>query len=105
MTEDVRITELALLLLDTGRGHHDAFAATKGEDPEWPLWYAKYLEGRIDSYLGTGPTRSKLVQCLVDADEAHQTQRPDEPWPTFYARYLLGLGHEEVQTSNKPHKV
>lgn len=105
MTEHPNASELASLLMDTGHSHHDAFAETKGEDPEWPLWYAKYLQGRIGAHLGTEPTRSKLVQCLVSADEAHQAQHPSEPWPTFYARYFLGLGQEGMRSSSMPHKV
>jgi len=33
-------TRLARLLREVADAHHDAFAATGGEDPEWPLWYA-----------------------------------------------------------------
>ena len=31
---------LAKLLREVADAHHDAFAATGGEDPEWPRWYA-----------------------------------------------------------------
>ena len=32
------IDELANLLNETAEAHHKAFAATEGEDPDWPLW-------------------------------------------------------------------
>ncbi len=104
MTEDARSTGLAELLKETGGRHHQAFAATDGVDPEWPLWYSQYLEGKIDRYLEAEPTRSKIVQCLLNADDAHNTERPNQPWPTFYANYLLGLGPDGMKSSKKPHQ-
>ena len=74
-------------------------------DPEWPLWYSKYLKGRIDRYLPTNPTRSKIVQCLLNADDAHKADGSSEPWPTFYADYLLGLGRDAMTSSMNPHQA
>ena len=34
-----------------GRAHHQAFIETDGEDPEWPLWYASYLQAPLSSKL------------------------------------------------------
>jgi len=31
---------VAELFRDAGTAHHRAFAATHGEDAEWPAWYA-----------------------------------------------------------------
>jgi hypothetical protein len=31
------IDELANLLNETAEAHHKAFAATEGEDPDWPI--------------------------------------------------------------------
>ncbi len=56
----------------------------------------RYFQTRVGTYLGTDPTRSKMVQCLLNADDAHNAERSDEPWPTFYASYLLGLGQGGV---------
>jgi hypothetical protein len=102
MTEDEKAAGLAELLSETGRMHHEAFAATDGVDPEWPLWYARYLQTKVETYLGTDPTRSKIVQCLLNADDAHNAERPGQPWPTFYANYLLGLGQGGLDTSRGP---
>ena len=33
---------IAKLLRETGHAHHEAFAATDGADPDWPIWYAEY---------------------------------------------------------------
>jgi len=104
MTDHGTLEGLAGLLAETGQRHHEAFAATDGADPEWPLWYADYLHGRIDAHMGVQPTRSKIVQCLLNADDAHSADRPDQPWPTFFAGYLLGLGPGGLKTPDHPHR-
>ena len=102
MPDDAPIAALANLLVETGRAHHQAFLATNGEDAEWPLWYAEYLEPRIAALLGTAPTRSRLVQCLLNADDAHQSVGTGEPWHRFYAAYLLGLDESQMEMSAEP---
>jgi hypothetical protein len=96
------LTALGDLLAQTGRAHHQAFLATDGEDAEWPLWYAEYLEPRIAAHLGAAPTRSRLVQCLLNADDAHQSVETGEPWHRFYAAYLLGLDEDQMGMSAEP---
>ncbi|MGI9585954.1 MAG: hypothetical protein ACR2N7_10235 [Acidimicrobiia bacterium] len=95
--------QLAELLVETGQRHHQAFAETDGADPEWPMWYADYLYGRIDQYVDTQPTKSEIIQCLVSASEAHEATDVDEGWPSFYANYILsvcsmGTSSERVPT-------
>ena len=43
MNIEVR-NNLVDLLLEAGRAHHAAFAATDGADPDWSIWYADYLQ-------------------------------------------------------------
>lgn len=102
MSDTGDATRLAELLMETGQLHHEAFIETDGADPEWPLWYADYLSGRIDAFVDAQPTNSKIVQCLVNAAEAHATNSPDEPWPRFYAKYILGLGPAGMSTAHTP---
>lgn len=102
MADHAAVSALAELLAGAGRAHHHAFLATNGEDPEWPLWYAEYLESPISTHLGAAPTRSRLVQCLLNADDAHQTTMPGEPWHRFYATYLLGLDSSQMEMSAEP---
>ena len=94
MSDPATEAELAALLRETGERHHEAFAATDGADPEWPLWYAGYLEDRIGDWVGRPPTRSRIVHWLVGAADAHEGT--EEPWPTFYARYVV----EAAQTGS-----
>ncbi len=85
--------ELAELLVETGHHHHQAFIETDGGDPEWPLWYAGYLQARLWDRAGTLPTRSRLVQLLMNAEAAHTAVADSSPWPPFYADVLLEALH------------
>jgi glutaredoxin len=88
MTDETKVQELTELFQQTGKAHHQAFIETDGEDPEWPLWYAEYLEERIRPFLATPLTRSRLVFCLVGADSEHRATESKVPWPEFYARRI-----------------
>lgn len=81
--------DLEALLRDTGHLHHEAFAATDGEDPEWPLWYAAHLEPLLADFLASEMTQSRLVHCLVRLDDEHSDTASDERWPSFYATRLI----------------
>ena len=80
---------LAALLREAGRKHHNAFLATNGEDPDWPIWYANYLQLPISEQLGIDYTRSRLVYCLINADYEHEARAPESNWSDFYAEQML----------------
>jgi hypothetical protein len=80
---------LKAILGDTARAHHDAFAATDGDDPDWPLWYAANLKPLLREFLAAEMTQSRLVHCLVALDDEHAAEMSDEPWPSFYAIRLI----------------
>lgn len=82
-------TNLATLLREAGREHHNAFLATDGDDPDWPIWYANYLQQPLSEQLGIDYTRSRLVYCLMNADYEHQARSPDADWSTYYADQIL----------------
>lgn len=79
--------ELAEILAETGRRHHQAFATSDGVDPEWPLWYATHIQAVVWDRFGSLPTRSQLVALLVQAE----TDAADGsvPWPESYANFIL----------------
>ena len=89
MTAEAQVTQLAELFKQTGEAHHQAFLETDGEDPEWGLWYAEYLHERLAPFLAALLTRSRLVFCLIGADEEHRATESDVPWPEYYARRFL----------------
>ena len=87
MATDEATDELRGLLAETAHAHHEA---TGGVNPEWAAWYADYLFGKIDPYVGFSPDRATIEGWLTAAEQRHQTEEPDEKyWPTLYARYIL----------------
>ena len=89
MSEETKVEQLAALFRQTGEAHHEAFRDTDGEDPEWPLWYAEYLQDRVTPFLAAPLTRSRLVFCLIGADDEHRATESDMPWPEYYARRFV----------------
>ncbi len=81
--------ELAALLVDTGQHHHHAYISSDGTDPEWPLWYAGYLQTNIWDRVGAVPTRSSLVHLLLEAEQRFNATGGSSDWPPFYARFIL----------------
>jgi len=59
--------------------------------------------GRERRYPDADPTRSKIVQSLLNADDAHNSQRLDEPWLMVSADCLLGLGPTGMEPSSGHH--
>ena len=81
--------QLADLFRRTGSAHHAAFAATNGEDPEWPAWYASYLAEPLSKSLNHHFEPAALERDLIAVDAAHRSA-PDRPdWPSYYARWFL----------------
>ena len=83
------IDELANLLNDTAEAHHKAFAATEGEDPDWPIWYADYLLDKMRKMLNAKFTKSELIYLLVLADKENASVAPGAYWPRFYANFII----------------
>jgi hypothetical protein len=76
------------LLRQVGPAHHAAFAATDGEDPDWPLWYSRWLLERLPPTVGENLDESRLSLLLEEAAVAHEAGGATEEWPTAYARFL-----------------
>ena len=85
--ENTKNQELAVLFENTGHAHHQAFIATDGVDPEWPLWYAAHLEKPLSGLLNRSLTQSKIVYELVRLDETADVG--GAPWPQVYAEDLV----------------
>jgi NAD(P)H-hydrate epimerase len=83
------IDELANLLNETAEAHHKAFAATEGEDPDWPIWYADYLLDKMRQMLNAKFTKSELIYLLVSAEKKNRVVAPGAYWPRFYANFII----------------
>lgn len=88
MAKDDLANSLERLVRDTGQSHHQAFIETAGADPEWPLWYAEYLNAHLGAVLPNSFTRAELTYLLVMLDKKRAEEAPDEDWRVFNARYI-----------------
>ncbi|MBW1905169.1 MAG: hypothetical protein JRJ24_07665 [Deltaproteobacteria bacterium] len=77
MINATKLGQLAELFQQTGEAHHQAFLETDGDDPEWTLWHAEHLQDRLAPFLGAPLTRSRLVFCLIGADDEHRATESD----------------------------
>jgi len=80
---------LARLFRAAGAAHHQAFAATNGDDPEWPAWYAGYLATPMRELLGDAPALDALAGQLRALDAEYRARTPQLPWPEYYAQWFL----------------
>jgi hypothetical protein len=57
------IRQLSALLHQAAETHHQVFAITDGEDPDWATWYADWLVNlsRFSDLVGTRPPRSAVT--------------------------------------------
>ena len=77
---------LVSLLTRAGEAHHHAFAATGGDDPTWPAWYADWLlRHGAARELGSRPSRRELSAALAAADEHQRASGGTDPWQRAYA--------------------
>ncbi len=83
------VTQIAALFTETGGAHHEAYAATDGADPDWPIWYAGHLVDRLGPLLGATITKSELVYLVIAADRERAAQAPGASWPEYYARFFV----------------
>lgn len=80
---------LARLFRDTGTAHHAAFAATDGEDPGWPAWYAAHLAAPLSQLLGTDLRADTLAADFHAVDQAQRAAMPPAEWSEYYAAWFL----------------
>lgn len=86
-----KLQELGRLLQQTGHAHHQTFIETDGADPEWPLWYAEYLQEDLNRALGKELTVSELVYHLIQVTKEHEAQGGDKSWAEFAAIYFFNI--------------
>ena len=89
MDDSTRQQQLIALLREAGEAHHEAYRATDGADPDWPLWYAEFLRERLGALLEARFTTSELVYLLVSLDREVQRRAPGGNWQAYYARALI----------------
>ena len=83
------IEKIVNLFMEAGQAHHQAFIATDGADPDWPLWYAEYLVDKLPPLLEADMTKSELTYLLVHLSKLQPLNAPGAKWPRYYAKYLV----------------
>lgn len=86
---DEKVEALAHLLRRTAAAHHEAYSATDGDDPAWPLWYAEHLADKLTPYVGETMDQDALADELVRLDQEVKARPEEDDWALFYARSLL----------------
>ncbi|MBI1279923.1 MAG: hypothetical protein GC179_17485 [Anaerolineaceae bacterium] len=86
---DEKIEALAQLFRETAMAHHEAYSATDGDDPAWPLWYADYLSGKLPAHLGKAIDKDTLVDELTRLDQEVKARHDGQDWAVYYAQSLL----------------
>lgn len=88
-TMSKQIEDLKALFAETGKAHHQAFIEVDGDDAEWALWYADYIQQKISDILNATLTKSELVYALVHLDRTMRKEAPETDWRTYYAEYFI----------------
>ena len=89
MSSEVSKTELVALFKQAGSAHHQAYIETNGDDPEWPLWYAQFLENKLPAMINQQMTRSEIVWLLLTLEKQRAAESLTGSWPAYYAEEIL----------------
>ena len=81
--------QLTALFEQTGKAHHEAFAAVDGADDDWPLWYAEYLLDKLPPVLGKSFSKNELAELLTQLGNEHSQTASGTPWPSYYAKFFV----------------
>ena len=91
MTETDLAQQLEGLFREAGEAHHQAYIATDGADPEWPLWYADHLRDRLAPLLDASFTKSELVYLLLLVANEQPLRAPGANWARYYSKFFIQL--------------
>ena len=80
---------VAHLLRSTARAYHRAFAASTGDDPDWPTWYARELAMPLSSLLGSIIEPADLASALRKLDQDVRRKAPSSDWTLYYADWFV----------------
>jgi hypothetical protein len=87
--DDVLRADLIALFKETGPAHHRAYIEVDGYDPEWPIWYANYMQERLNGLIRTVCTRSELIYLLITVEKARAAAEPAQGWAEYYADFFV----------------
>jgi hypothetical protein len=88
---DEQVKQLSALLHQAAETHHQVFAITDGDDPDWATWYADWLVNlsSFSKIVGAKPPRSEVTYLLVGLDKEYVQASSTDGWEDFYATRLM----------------
>jgi hypothetical protein len=88
---DEKLKQLSALLHQAGETHHQVFAITDGDDPDWATWYSDWLVNLspLSEIVGAKPPRSEVTYLLVSLDKEYAAAGSTLAWEDFYAARLM----------------
>lgn len=90
MTNDEQLQQdLIDLFKEAGKGHHQAYIETDGYDPDWPIWYARFLLAPLSDLLGADLDVPQLTDQLIQVDQEMKEEDPEGFWPAYYAKFFM----------------
>ncbi len=86
-----KVKQLSALLHQAAETHHQVFAITDGDDPDWATWYADWLVNlsRLSELVGAKPPRSAVTYQLVSLDNEFSQAGSSQAWEDYYAERLM----------------
>jgi len=90
---EMRIAEfenqLSTLFTEVETAHHRAIKGADNNDPDWPIWYADYLQEPMSEILQTRFLKSSLIYCLMNANFEYDAEAVDTQWQQFYSKHFI----------------
>ena len=81
--------KLSALFTRAEIAHREAINGADNSDPEWPIWYASYLQEPMSEIMQTPFLKSNLIYCLMNANFEHEAEAVDTQWQDFYSRHFI----------------
>jgi glutaredoxin len=81
--------QLVALFTETETAHQKKFKGGVNDDPEWPIWYADYLQKPMSEILQTPFLKSDLIYCLMSANYEHAIEALETQWQQFYSSHFI----------------
>jgi hypothetical protein len=81
--------DLIDLFKKAGKGHHQAYIETDGYDPDWPIWYARFLQGPLTKLMEVDFTVPQIEELLIQVDQEMKEVDPEGYWPAYYAKFFM----------------
>ena len=81
---------IAVVLRDVAKRHHRQFQSTRGEDINWPEWYAEHMLDKVNFVLKTELNTIDLAHLLTLAFKQFRSKGlPEHEWAEYFAEYLV----------------